>query len=115
MTTSKKKPLFIGLIVGILLVLTGVLLFSGKGKESENTDTGTLTYTVYPVEEGWGYDIYNEERRVIHQPFIPAISGEQVFPDEETAVKTARLVIQKMITDGSPSLKVEEVTRILEE
>jgi len=112
MTTSKKKALYIGLIVGVLVALAGVLFL---GNEQRSEDTGTLTYTVYPVEEGWGYDIYSEEKRIIHQPFIPAIQGERAFPDEETATKTARLVIQKLINEGTPSLKVEEITRILEE
>jgi len=115
MTTSKKKTLYIGLIIGVLIVLAGVWLFSGKGKEPENAAAEALTYKVYPVEEGWGYDIYSGEKKIIHQPFIPAIQGERAFPDEETATNTARFVVQKLIDEGTPSLTVEEVTRILEE
>src|SRR5687767_6963704 len=37
--------------------------------------------------QGWGYDIYINGKRAIHQPIIPAIPGNNSFSSEEKARK----------------------------
>src|SRR3954447_24092127 len=44
----------------------------------------------------FGYDIYADDRKVIHQPSIPAIAGNEGFKTKSDAVKVAKLVIGKM-------------------
>jgi hypothetical protein len=59
---------------------------------------------------GWGYDIYAEGKRMIHQPIIPAIAGNNHFKSKEAADKTAALAISKMQRSGSlPILTIEEL------
>jgi len=45
---------------------------------------------------GWGYDIYVNGKKSIHQPLIPAVMGNQGFANESDAVKTGSLMIYKI-------------------
>jgi hypothetical protein len=51
---------------------------------------------IVEVEGGWGYDIYMNNKRYIHQPNIPGVPGLKVFLTKEEAQKTANLAIQKI-------------------
>ncbi|MBL0329129.1 MAG: DUF4907 domain-containing protein [Bacteroidetes bacterium] len=44
---------------------------------------------------GWGYDIYVDGKRNIHQPIIPGIAGNNAFSSEEAAKITGTFAIQK--------------------
>ncbi len=60
--------------------------------------------------KGWGYDIYIESKKTIHQPIIPAIPGNNAFKTESDARKTGLFAIAKMIKEGSlPTLQVKEL------
>ena len=50
----------------------------------------------YPVEGGWGYDIYIGGKLYIHQPTIPAVSGNHAFQTETDAKKTGDLATEKI-------------------
>ncbi len=65
----------------------------------------TFTY-----ETGWGYDIYLNNQKYIHQPNIPAINGLHVFVSEDDAIKVAQLMVRKM-EDGmsQPTISVEDL------
>jgi len=45
---------------------------------------------------GWGYDIYVNTKRMIHQEIIPGAEGRKGFINEQQANIIASLVIQKM-------------------
>lgn len=55
-----------------------------------------LKIKVFKNESGWGYDIYRSDKIYIHQPHIPAISGNQTFHSEEDARRTGELIISKI-------------------
>src|SRR6185437_4959538 len=59
---------------------------------------------------GWGYDIYVDSQLYVHQPHIPAFSGERGFKTEEQAIKVGGLVMQK-IKDNiiPPTVSKEEL------
>lgn len=60
--------------------------------------------------QGWGYDIYIEHKKTIHQPIIPAIAGNRSFKTESDARKTALFALDKMIKEGYlPTLSIEEL------
>lgn len=44
----------------------------------------------------WGYDIFVEGKRFIHQPSKPGLPGNQGFATQEKARKVADLIIEKM-------------------
>lgn len=59
---------------------------------------------------GWGYDLYLEGKRVIHQPIIPARSGNNAFASEADARKTGDYAAQKFMNTGRfPSITPEEL------
>lgn len=51
---------------------------------------------------GWGYDIYIEGNKYIHQVTIPCIQGKTGFKSEVDARKTAELVTGKINNNISP-------------
>lgn len=59
---------------------------------------------------GWGYDIFVGSTKTIHQPIIPAVSGNRSFKTMDDAMKTGLFAVDKMIKTGSlPTLLVKEL------
>jgi len=62
------------------------------------------------ASQGWGYDIYSNGDRIIHQPTIPAVSGISSFKTEEDASRTGHYAMNKMMKSGSfPTLSIQEL------
>ena len=53
-------------------------------------------------ESTYGYDIYKNNRIIIHQPSIPCIKGNKGFEKKTYAAKVARLVIEKIRKNSMP-------------
>jgi hypothetical protein len=72
--------------------------------EVRNTETIVFrTDTIADVSlPGWGYDIYIDGKKMIHQPHIPAVPGRQVFSSEAEAEKVASLVSYKILNNIMP-------------
>ena len=101
----------------LFYLLTIVLLASCsdiKNKETV-TDNGSYAIKTYKIDSsGWGYDIYQNDKILIHQPYIPTINLEKHFKTEAGAIKTAELVIKKL--NGKvfpPSLSQKEVDSLI--
>jgi hypothetical protein len=78
--------------------------------------SGNLEVKTYAVKDstgkpqGWGYDIYVENVKTIHQPIIPAIPGNRSFKTEGDALKTGLFAINKMKKEASlPTLLIKEL------
>ena len=70
----------------------------------------------FPVKDsadklkGYGYDLYVDGKKTIHQPIIPAVPGNDAFATEQDAQRTGDLAAAKMKATGSfPSLTVHEL------
>jgi hypothetical protein len=62
------------------------------------------------TSEGWGYDIYIDSARTIHQPTIPAIEGIHSFKTKSDAERTGTFAMNKMKSSGSfPTLTMHEL------
>jgi hypothetical protein len=62
------------------------------------------------ISMGWGYDIYINGQRTIHQPTIPAVSGIHYFKTEKAATEVGEYAIKKMKLSGSfPTLTLSEL------
>lgn len=61
----------------------------------------------------WGYDIFVEGKRFIHQPSKPGMPGNRGFATREKAKKVADLIIEK-IKKGQmpPGVSVEEMKNL---
>ena len=87
-----------------------------KPKQSEQkTSKDQMQYVTFQNADGtFGYDILSAGKLIIHQPNIPALPGNAGFYNEDDAVKTANLVIQK-INAGimPPSVTEAEIQGII--
>ncbi|GAB4018293.1 DUF4907 domain-containing protein [Spirosoma sp. KCTC 42546] len=62
---------------------------------------------------GWGYDILNNNKLVIHQPTIPGQPGLVGFPSQEQAHRVGDWVVQKIQqTEAMPTLTNEDLRQL---
>ncbi len=96
-------------IISSIALLIGIGVFSFFRFNEKD-----YTIKVYQVENGWGYDILLNKKALIHQEIIPAIAGQQAFPNKKSAKAAASLVVEKLEKNKIPGLSAEEVGEILE-
>lgn len=73
-----------------------------------------ITSKIIPcLNSTWGYDIYLDNKLMIHQSSVPALPGNEGFKTKEAAQKAAELVISK-IKKGKmpPSVTMEEMKEL---
>jgi hypothetical protein len=59
---------------------------------------------------GWGYDLYIDGKKTIHQPHIPGVAGTKGFSSKENAQKAANFVLFKLKNNiMPPSVSKEEL------
>jgi len=107
-----KKNRFHNIIVLTIAVLIAsfMILIPRQKQQSKN-----LTYKVYYNVKGWGYDILVNNKIIIHQEIVPAITTQQGFTTKAEAEKAAGLVIQKIRSGKSSALSVSDIQGILAE
>jgi hypothetical protein len=85
-----------------VLTLFSLLLFILPACH-QNQEESLYSIEVFQnTDGGWGYDILKEEKKMIHQPHIPAVSGIQYFASEEEAQKVAGCMIEKLENNIMP-------------
>ena len=69
---------------------------------------GSLSMKTFEVKDattgrskGWGYDIYIDGHKTIHQPILPGIPGNSSFSSEEKAKITGNYVLNRMMKSGT--------------
>ena len=103
--------------IGILFVFAAscnhapVKQEASQSKTKQTEISNEPYYAVFQNADGsYGYDIYVEKKKYIHQPNIPAIPGNKGFESEQDAIVIAQMVIQKIkVGQLPPSLNAEEV------
>lgn len=94
--TTQENP-FDGVKISVNTYQTEVLVKLNNGK----------------TDKGWGYDVLMDGKVYVHQPYIPAVSGNRSFRSKEDAEKTAALMMYKLKNNiVPPSLSVEELDSI---
>lgn len=79
-------------------------------QEEKTNQEQTTEIKTFKMENGWGYDISRNGKPYIHQPNIPAVSGNFAFETEEDAQTIAKLVAYKITNNIiPPSVTVEEL------
>lgn len=73
-----------------------------------------LTYQIIKVHNNtYAYDIYADNKLMIHQNSIPALPGKEGFKLKAYAEKAAQLVIQKIMNgEMPPTLSIEEMKKL---
>ena len=75
----------------------------------------SMTYVVINnASGGYGYEIFDNGRKIITQPYIPGIAGETTFTAKKDAAEVAEFVIKK-IEKGEfpPSISKVELDSLL--
>lgn len=93
---------------GLLIIAGALLLFA----ISLSQPTSNLSHQVIAVNGGYGYNILNKEKVIIHQPSIPSFNGYRPFKVKEDAEAAAKMVIKKIEKGKSPSLSDEDIKTI---
>jgi len=110
---NNSRRYIVGLSTIILLAAVTFIMIvkmnrsSGEITMDDNDDDSsgverTIETTVFQVEAGWGYDVYVDGKRFIHQPYIPVIQGNKPFDNEIDAKKVAELVAGKIQMNSIP-------------
>jgi len=55
-------------------------------------------------KSGWGYVVYKNEQLFIQQKYMPDISGYHCFANKNDALKTANLVVSKLLQKQMPTV-----------
>lgn len=109
MSTINQKR-FLWAVISLIIVATCILVFNN----SKNTTTAnTISVETYKVEQGWGYLIRKGKKKIINQPYMPCIAGNQPFPSEISALKTGELVADKVKKDELPTITTDELNSII--
>ncbi len=90
------------------LFACNTVIAQSKTEQVKNTTVGkaeqsNLRYQVInALENSFGYDIFDHNRLMIHQPSIPGLPGNKGFTKKAAAEKVARLVIDKISRNIMP-------------
>jgi len=100
--------------VGGLIVVIAFFCSISTISAQEQTKPVDLTYKVIVAEGGgYGYDIYKDGRKLIHQPNIPGQPGMAGFKKKEDSRRVAELVIKKIKNkEMPPSITTEELRQL---
>ena len=80
-----------------LLILFYICLSLQSSANISAAGSNSITYKVFKqTNKTYGYDIYSDGHRIIHQPAIPGRPGNSGFRKKNDARKIALLVVEKM-------------------
>jgi hypothetical protein len=94
------------------LIILFWVIFINCQLQGQNHTAGkdSITYLSFKTNNGWGYDIYINDKKYIHQDYIPAVNGKKSFKTKEDAEKTAVLVKNKIMKKIiPPSVTINEL------
>ncbi|KAA1268064.1 DUF4907 domain-containing protein [Leptospira interrogans] len=114
-TIKRSVILFI-----ILIVFTSCDLPKSEKADVQSVDQTSLKNAKFQIKTyrsdsgGYGYDIFVNTARMIHQPHIPGLKGVKGFDLESQAEQTANLVINKLRSGiMPPTITEQEIDLIL--
>ncbi len=110
---NNSRRYIVGLTTIILVgAVTIIMIIKSNRSANEITIEGdednspgvekTIETAVFQVENGWGYDVFVDSKRFIHQPYIPVIQGNIPFDNEADAKKVAEFVAKKIRMNINP-------------
>ena len=90
---------------------------SGDSDKLSSTDKFAKPHLIYKIiqaqNQTFGYDIYSDEHRFIHQPCIPGLPGNEGFKTKAAAIRVAKLAISKMEAGQRlPTISIEELKKL---
>ena len=82
--------------------------------QPKNFSASNLTYKIIDARDNtYGYDVYANNKKIIHQPSIPALPGNEGFATKVYAEKVALLVISKIKKGETlPTVTISEMKKL---
>jgi uncharacterized membrane protein SpoIIM required for sporulation len=102
--TNKKRLAGFAVLLILVVVVVGFVIYTRKYQYS---------VCVIKSDQGWGYDILQGKRLIIHQPYMPAVNGQITFRDKNAARKTGQLVVKKIREKRLPTININEINAII--
>lgn len=95
----------------LTLVLVVGLVFFGVRQmlSTQKKEVSRLQQVVIAVGSGYGYQIFNGDKLLVQQEFIPAVVGKQTFASPKDAQQVANLVMSKIKKRTSPKVTLDEL------
>jgi hypothetical protein len=97
------------IVVGVIFILI-IIGFSVKTAKTDNDRMLKVESVLLSNASGWGYEILVDHKIFIHQEYVPAIVGKKTFLTKEDAMKTAGLVIEKLVRGKQPTITKNDLT-----
>ncbi len=94
--------------------LMGQVKAEMKVTDSGKQSAALYTYKLVPsIHNTWGYDIFRDNKLMIHQMSIPGLPGNEGFKTKTEAGKIALLVIEKLQKgEMPPRVTLEEMRNL---
>ena len=108
MNWKKSKFIFFTIFGLVFYYVFGIQHEALTGKELPD-------YTVELLQldtNKYGYQIKQDERILITQPFVPGISGKFYFHSPEDAMRVGKLVIKRLEAGAAFSITPEDIKRL---
>ena len=84
-----------------------------KSTDGVEGATPSTRMEAFETDKGWGYDIYLNEKKYIHQTTIPSVPGTAGFSSKKDAEKVGNLVLDKINrNEMPPSVTPEELKKL---
>ncbi|HVY74484.1 MAG TPA: DUF4907 domain-containing protein [Puia sp.] len=99
-------------MVTALLCCSAVIFFAYHRNKPAPTDRVFLHVEPFEKPDGWGYDIYADNKVYIHQDYIPVIQGFHRFKSKEDALRTGNRMIEKIAANQSPGLTWKDIEEL---
>ncbi|MEA2013729.1 MAG: DUF4907 domain-containing protein [Thermodesulfobacteriota bacterium] len=115
---NNKTYTFLAIILVLLMILylpeasisadktTGKETVAAKEAQKNNSYANAqISIKIIPsVNKTFGYDIFLDGKLLVHQPNIPALSGNEGFITKERAKKVAAFVVDKIRRNEMPPM-----------
>ena len=110
----RKKTYTIYLSLLILASISTYYFLSKTPKEKCSFKKGTIEVIAFQEKEGWGFDIYINDKLYIHQNHIPAINSNIPFNTKEDAKNIGELMKMKICENiFPPSISLSEINTLI--
>jgi hypothetical protein len=85
----------------VVIILSGYFFSCRSSVENRNDNhavevSDSIQINTFQINDGYGYEIYLNNTKVVYQPTIPVIEGNTNFPTKKLAFETALLVSYKI-------------------
>jgi hypothetical protein len=93
----------------LFIILSGIILYNVYNLLSPS---GQYKVRAFKVAGGWGYQIIQNEKVYVNQPFIPLVQGKTAFPNKKSALGTGKIVLKRIQQHQLPVLTLDDLKQL---